>query len=109
MNTTSKIKLLQRTPSSEAEEASFTLGMVEGLKKTIRPDFDYDAELMVASDAIKALITGGQEDALELEKAVGYYSGLIYSVVEDVFEAQASAYQELHLLRRQADVALSVC
>jgi hypothetical protein len=82
---------------------------VEGLKKTIRPDFDYDAELMVASDAIKALIKGSQEDALELEKAVGYYSGLIYSVVEDVFEAQASAYQELHLLRRQADVALSVC
>lgn len=105
MNTTSKIKLLQRSPSSEAEEASFNLGMVEGLKKTIRPDFDYDTELMVASDAIKALIREGQEEALELEKAVGYYSGLIYAGVEDVFEAQASGYQELHLLRRQVEVA----
>jgi hypothetical protein len=104
MNTASKIKFLQRTPASEAEEASFNLGMVEGLKKTIRPDFDYDVELIRASDTMKSLLSLGQDDGLALEKAVGYYSGLVYSVVEDVFEAQASGYQELHLLRRQVQV-----
>jgi hypothetical protein len=103
MNTASKIKLLQRIPASEAEEASFNLGMVEGLKKTIRPDFDYDVELIGASDSMKTLLREkqGKEKELALEKAVGYYSGLVYSVVEDIFEAQASGYQELHLLRRQ--------
>jgi hypothetical protein len=108
MNTANKIKFLQRTSSSEAEEASFTLGMVEGLKKTIRPDFDYDVELIRASDAMKALLKTGRENSLALEQAVGYYSGLVYSVVEDMFEAQASGYQELHLLRRQVE-AVAAC
>ena len=101
MNVATKIKTVQRNVATEMDDAHFNLGMVEGLKRTIRPDFDYDLELIKASDIMRQLLKQQQAETPEMDKAVGYYSGIVYSLTEDVFEAQASGYQELHLLKRQ--------
>ena len=101
MNVATKIKSVQRNVVAEVNDAHFNLGMVDGLKRTIRPDFDYDLELLKASDAIRQLLQQKNDETPEMDKAVGYYSGIVYSLVEDIFEAQASGYQELHLIKRQ--------
>ena len=62
MNVATKIKTVQRNVATEMDDAHFNLGMVEGLKRTIRPDFDYDLELIKASDIMRQLLKQQQAE-----------------------------------------------
>ncbi len=91
----------QNSPQS-ADEAAHALGMVAGLKKSLRPDFDYDEALIEASYELQNLIHTGA-DPLAIERAVGFFSGIVFSETNDVFEAQASGFQEKEALKKMIE------
>ncbi len=108
MQTTLKISALeeyaQRQESSAAlDEAAHALGMVAGLKRSLRPDFDYDEALIEASYSLQDLLRSCPDDSEAIEKAIGFFSGVVFTNTNDVFEAQAAGYQEREALRKMLE------
>jgi hypothetical protein len=107
MQTTLKISALeeyaQRQEPSAADEAAHALGMVAGLKRSLRPDFDYDEALIEASYTLQDLLRNESQNSEAVEKAIGFFSGIVFTNTNDVFEAQAAGYQECEALRKMLE------
>ena len=107
MQTTLKISALeeyaQRQEPSAADEAAHALGMVAGLKRSLCPDFDYDEALIEASYTLQDLLRNESQNSEAVEKAIGFFSGIVFTNTNDVFEAQAAGYQECEALRKMLE------
>jgi hypothetical protein len=88
---------------NNAEAATHAAGMVSGLKHTLHPDFDYNDALVEASMALQTVLTNKQSSPLDIERATGFFSGIIFSESHDVAEAQAIGYKEREALLRLLD------
>jgi hypothetical protein len=107
MNIGIKISALEeyykRQEKTNTEEAAHAQGMVAGLKCTMKAGFNYDDALIEASYELQNLLNTSAS-AAEIERAVGFFSGIVFSETDDIFEAQASGYQEREALGKILNV-----
>ena len=92
----------QRQSKSDTEQAAHAQGMVAGLKCTMKAGFNYDDALIEASYELQNLLANGGT-AADIERAVGFFSGIVFAETDDIFEAQASGYQEREALNKMLD------
>jgi hypothetical protein len=88
-----------RQEPSHLEQAAHAQGMVAGLKCTMKAGFNYDDALIESSYELQNLLANGATQ-VEIERAVGFFSGIVFSETDDIFEAQAAGYQEREALSK---------
>jgi hypothetical protein len=89
----------QRQEKTNAEQAAHAQGMVAGLKCTMKAGFNYDDALIESSYDLQSLLSRNAS-AADIERAVGFFSGIVFSETDDIFEAQAAGYQEREALSK---------
>jgi hypothetical protein len=93
----------QQQKNSNLEAAAHAAGMVAGLKYTLDPGFDYDEAIVEASIELQTILANKNASLVEIERATGFFSGIVFSEIHDIAEAQGMGYREREALIRLQD------